>query len=94
MPGDSWQPVIAFGIFFAILYFVALRPQQQEKKAHEQMLASLAKDDQVILSNGIHGRILEVQPETVVVEIAEKTRVKVDRVAIARKAGTSAPEKK
>jgi preprotein translocase subunit YajC len=92
--GDLWNGIVAFGIFFGILYFVALRPQAQEKKAHEEMIASLAKDDLVVTGSGIHGKIVEVGADTIVLEIAEKTRVKVDRSAISRKAGAPAPEKK
>lgn len=83
----------AFVIFFGIFYVVAILPQNREKKAHEELLASLAKDDQVVTQSGIHGRIVEVQPELVVIEIAEKTRIKVDRSAIARKGSEPAPKK-
>lgn len=86
--------VVPILLFFAIIYFIGLRPQQQQQKAHEAMLASLAKDDQVVTSGGIHGRVVEVGPEVIVMDIGDKTRVKVDRASIARKAGSPASDDK
>ena len=85
--------MVAFGIMFVSMYFIAIRPQQQEKKAQDALLAALAKDDQVVTTGGMYGKVVEVQGETLVLEISEKTRVKIDRSAIARKAGTPAPKK-
>ena len=96
-PDIVWSFVFPLLMLFGLLYFIALRPQQQEKKAQEAMIASLAKDDAVVTTGGIHGRVVEVQGDVIVVEISEKTRVRVDRAGIGRKltpdAKTSEPKK-
>jgi preprotein translocase subunit YajC len=85
--GLGWMSNVAMlGVVFAIIYFVAFRPQQQERDTHEKMLATLVKDDQVVTSGGIHGRIVEVEGDVLLVEVAEKMRIRVERSAIARKA--------
>lgn len=82
-----WTNFAMLGVVFAIVYFIAFRPQQQERDSHEKMLASLSKDDQIITSGGIHGRIVEVEGDVLVVEVAERIRIRVERSAIQRKAG-------
>lgn len=74
----------------AIFYFLLIRPQQAERKEHENLLASLKKGDQVVTSSGLHGRVHEVKGETVIVEIADKVRITIDRVAVKRKLGADA----
>jgi preprotein translocase subunit YajC len=93
-PDMFWSFIVPLLMRFALLYFIAWRPQQREKKAHETMLASLAKDDAVVTTGGIHGRVLEVHGDVVVVEIAEKTRIRIDRAGVGRKVtpGANAPE--
>lgn len=85
--GDWWSMFVMMGIVFAIMYFVAWRPQQQEQKAKEAMIASLAKDDQVVTTSGLHGRVVEVQGDTLILDVGDKTRLKFDKAAVARKLG-------
>jgi len=89
-----FQTLALFGAIAAIMYVFIFMPQQKEKKAHEAMVAALAKDDRVVISSGIHGRVVSVSEQTVVVEIADRTRVTVDKAAIARKAAEPDGDKK
>ncbi len=66
---SSFLPLI---IIFGIFWFLLIRPQQKEKKAHQQMLANLKKGDKVITSSGIYGVIFEVKDQTVIVRIGDK----------------------
>jgi preprotein translocase subunit YajC len=91
---DFASSIIPFAIVLVVMYFVAIRPQQQEKAAHEQMLAGLAKDDRVVTTGGLHGRILEINADVLLVEISEKTKVRIDRSAVARKQAAPADEKR
>ena len=38
--------------FIAIFYFLLIRPQRQEAKRHQEMLASLKKGDEIVTSGG------------------------------------------
>ncbi len=78
----SLTPLI---IIFAIFYFLLIRPQQKRAKEHQEMIRSLKKDDRVITSGGIHGRIIAVDDDTVTVEIADRVKIKVSRQNIAFK---------
>lgn len=76
----SFLPLI---LMFVVFYFLLIWPQQKKAKAHKQLLANLQKDDTVLTSSGIYGKITGITDTVVTLEIAEKVRIKVARNAIA-----------
>ncbi len=72
----------AFGLFF---YALIIRPQQRRDKEHKQMLARVAKGDQVVTSGGLHGRVTGVTDDVLTLEVASGVRVKIDKGAIGRR---------
>jgi preprotein translocase subunit YajC len=91
--GGLTQNLVMMGAFVAIFYFVMLRPQQKEQKAHAALVASLQKGDRVVTSAGVHARIHEARAETLVLEISPNAYLTVDRTAVARKGTDEAPKK-
>jgi len=69
-------------LMMAIFWFVLLRPEQRRRKERDALVASVKRNDQVILSSGIHGRVMALGDKIVTVEIAPKVQVQVDRTAI------------
>jgi len=90
--------LLMFGAMFAILYFILIRPQQKQQKKHQALLAGIKKGDEVILSSGIIGKIHAVEDRIVVLEIGEKTKLKVLKQAVTGLVGpeneTATPTKK
>jgi preprotein translocase subunit YajC len=84
-PGSGPLGFVPFILILAIIYFMVLRPQQQEQKQHQALLASLQKGDRVVTSSGLHGRIHEVGEKEITLEIADKVRVTIDRVSVKRR---------
>ena len=74
--------VLMFGAMFAILYFVLIRPQQKQQKKQLELLSNLKKGDEVILSSGIMGKISSVEDKFIMLEIADKIRLKVLKQAV------------
>lgn len=72
-------------LMFVIFYFLLIRPQQKKAKEHQEMIGNLKKGEKVITSGGIHGTISKVDEATVVLEVAEKIKIKVSRANIAAK---------
>jgi preprotein translocase subunit YajC len=68
--------------FIAIFYFMAIRPQQRQRKAHQALLSSLKKGDRIITSAGIYGTVRRVEENIVVVEVAKGVTVKIARRAV------------
>jgi preprotein translocase subunit YajC len=69
--------------FIAIFYFMAIRPQQRQRKTHQALLSSLKKGDRIVTAAGIYGTVKRVEDNIVVVEIAKGVTVKIARRAVA-----------
>lgn len=81
--GGGFELILMMGVFFAIMYFMIIRPQQKRAKEHKGMLAALSKGDEVVTGGGLLGKISSIGDNFVEVEIAENTKVKVQLQAIA-----------
>ncbi|MCX5860272.1 MAG: preprotein translocase subunit YajC [Proteobacteria bacterium] len=98
--GADWGGLVMLAAIFAIFYFLLIRPQQKRTKEHQELLKSLKRGDDVITTGGIFGRIAEIDEGTVMLEVAEKVKIKVARDQIAAnrsmdvKAGPGKDEKK
>lgn len=69
--------------FIAIFYFLAVRPQQKQRKAHEQLINSVKRGDRIVTIGGIFGTVKRVEEGLVVVEVDKGVNIKVARRAIA-----------
>lgn len=59
-PGGGLQLVFMVAIFFAIMYFMIIRPQAKKGKEHASLIESLSKGDEVVTSAGIIGKITKI----------------------------------
>ncbi len=75
--------IIYFGLFIAILYFLMIRPQQKQQKQRREMLGKLEVNDKVVTVGGIHGKIIKMDDDTIVLRIADKVEVKFDKKSVA-----------
>jgi preprotein translocase subunit YajC len=82
--------VIQFGALIAIFYFLLIRPQSQARKKHAQLLANLKKNDEVITSGGIVGKVREIKETRVTIESGTSTLV-IDRNRIVQVGNEAAP---
>ena len=80
-PMSFW---LMMGALFLVMYAVIIHPQRKQQKDHKSLLSTLKQGDEVITSGGIHGRITGIADEILTVEIANNTRVKMDRSAVSR----------
>ncbi|OYW79484.1 MAG: preprotein translocase subunit YajC, partial [Asticcacaulis sp. 32-58-5] len=62
---------------FALMYFLILRPQQKRAKEHQAQIAAIKRNDTVVLSNGMIGKVTRVEDAEVMVEIASGVNVRV-----------------
>ncbi len=79
---SPWSPLIMLAIFFAVFFFLVIRPQMKRAKEHRSMVSALAKGDEVITTGGMAGRIDDVSESFITVEIADGVRVKVQKQAV------------
>jgi preprotein translocase subunit YajC len=57
--------------FFALIYFMMIRPQQKQQKKRREMLDNLSKGDKIVTIGGIYGVIKNIKDDKVVVEVAK-----------------------
>lgn len=69
-------------LFILIFYFMLIRPQQKQRKQREQMLDSLEVGNRIITVGGIHGTIVALQGEKLILEIADNTQITLQRSGI------------
>jgi preprotein translocase subunit YajC len=85
--GDSTSQllstVIMFGSVILIFYFMILRPQKNRENEHKKLLEAIKQGDKIVMTNGIHGTVSNIEEDVVVVQIADNVRVRVNRVAVA-----------
>lgn len=72
-------------MMFMIFYFVLIRPQQKKQKEARQMVEDLKEGDTVVTLSGIHGTIKKLKEDTVMLQIADNVRVKINRSSIGGK---------
>ena len=69
-------------VFFGIIYFIIIRPQNKQQKARRAMLDSLRVKDKVITIGGIHGTITKVKEDTVMIKVADNVEIEFLRHAV------------
>lgn len=75
--------VIPLVFLFGIFYFLLIRPQAKKASDLQKMLAALKRNDEVVTTGGLIGRIAELGDKVLVLEIAPNVRVRVERGQIA-----------
>lgn len=79
--GAMFQIVFLVGLF-ALFYFLAIRPQRKRQKEHAEMVANLAKGDEVVTNSGILGKVVKVEEDFVVLKVADNVELKFQKVAV------------
>ncbi len=72
-----------------VLYFFMIRPQQRKAADTKRFRESLVKGSRVVTIGGLHGQIVEITDQTVLLETERGVRLRFDRTAVAREAGSA-----
>ncbi|WP_281888995.1 preprotein translocase subunit YajC [Paenibacillus sp. YYML68] len=92
-PGGIEGILITYGplvLMFVVLYFLLIRPQQKRQKTRNQMLGALKKGDKVVTIGGLHGTLVELTDDTVILRVNDVTKLTFERSAV--NSVKSAPE--
>lgn len=82
-PGPSaLMQVLFLGGFVLIFYFLVWRPQSKRAKEHRELIGGLNKGDEVVVNGGLAGRIVRLKDDFIVLEVADKVEVKVQKIAV------------
>ena len=61
-----------------------IRPQQRQKRQHQDMLSKVSKGDKVVTTGGLHGTVAGVKETTVILKVADNVKVEVNRSSISQ----------
>lgn len=68
--------------FFAIFYFLIIRPQSKRNKEHKAMVESLTAGNEVVFAGGLMGKIKKIEGEYAVIALNNNTDVKIQRASV------------
>lgn len=87
----SWvTSVVFFGLIFAAMWFLMIRPQRRRMRETQALQSSIAEGDEVVLNSGLYGFVTSIENDVLWLDIAdghgdERIEVRVSRGAVARK---------
>lgn len=71
-----------FVLMIVVFYFLMIRPQQKKTKTRNAMLKALKKGDKIVTIGGLHGTIVEISDDVVVLKVNDVTKLTFDRGSI------------
>lgn len=74
--------IIFIVAILVVLYFLMIRPQQKRAKEQQNLMSSLQKGDEVIMSGGLMGRIVKLEDTIVTVAVNDTTELKFQKQAV------------
>lgn len=80
--GGGFSGIIMIVALIVIFYFFMIRPQQKRQKEIRKFRDGLQKGNNVVTAGGIYGKICEVRPTNIVVEIAQGVKITVDKGSV------------
>ncbi|MFB6258175.1 MAG: preprotein translocase subunit YajC [Flavobacteriales bacterium] len=90
--GGGWSGMIMIGLIFIVFYFFMIRPQMKKAKKEREFQQNLQKDEKVVTSGGIHGKILEIKDASVILGLEDGQRIRVDKDKLSAEASAQLSE--
>ncbi len=81
-PGGGMMQIVMLVGLFAIMYFMLIRPQRKRQKEHQQLVESVAKGDEVVMTSGMLGKVTEVGDIYVSVDVGSNVNLKFQKAAV------------
>jgi preprotein translocase subunit YajC len=78
-----YTTVVPLALLFGVFYFLLIRPQTKKAQDHAKMLKELKRNDEVVTTGGMIGRIVELGDAVIVLEVAPNVRIRIERPQIA-----------
>lgn len=73
-------------LIIVVFYFFMIRPQMKKAKDHKKYVEELKKGDKVITTSGIHGKVVDLNDTTFLVEVESGTKIRFEKSSISLEA--------
>ena len=80
--GGGFSGMIMIIAMIVIFYFFMIRPQSKKQKEIKKAREAMQKGDNVVTAGGIHGKIKEIQDNTILMEVAPGVSLKIDKTSV------------
>ena len=89
----SWGLMLGM---IAIFYVFMILPQMRKRKKQNAFVQSISTGDKIVTASGIHGKISKLDDTTLIIELEDKQKMKIERSAISMEMteGLNKPEAK
>lgn len=74
--------LLLMGAIIVVFYFFMIRPQQKKSKEQKNFIDAVKVGDKVVTVGGAHGRIAEIEDDTVVLEVERGGRIRFSKSSI------------
>lgn len=81
-PGGGMMQILMLVGLFAVMYFLLIRPQKKRQKEHQQLIEAVAKGDEVVLTSGMLGKVVEVGEVYLTVDVGSDVKLKFQKAAV------------
>jgi preprotein translocase subunit YajC len=81
-----YSNLLLIGGIVLIFYFFMIRPQQRKQKDQKKFLEEVKKGDNIVTIGGIHGRIVSIDGDTIILEVEKGGKIKLDKSSISLEA--------
>lgn len=79
-PGSMQMYMIVLMVI--VFYFFMILPQVRRNKAQKKFRDELTKGDMIITTGGIHGKITELKETTLVIELEDGGKMRIEKTAV------------
>lgn len=73
-------------LILVVFYLFLIRPQQSREKQRRKMIEELSKGDKIVTAGGIHGTVTKVDEASLLVEVDQNTKLRIEKNAVTAKA--------
>ena len=85
-PAEGSNPMLSFLpliLIFVVFYFLLIRPQRKKEAERKRMVAAVRKGDKVVTIGGLHGKVVQVDDASVLIEADTNVKLRIEKSALA-----------
>ena len=86
-PQASGNPMIQLFpilLMFLVFYVLVIRPHKKEQDEKKKKIAALQKNDRVVTAGGIHGTVINIKDDTIILRVDDNVKMEFDKESVSR----------
>jgi preprotein translocase subunit YajC len=76
--------LLPLALIFVVFYFFLIRPQAKRQKDQTKFMSAIEKGQDVVTQSGILGKIVNIEDDTVTIDVGNKTVLKVVKSSLSK----------